>query len=122
MAPIKSDPQKTAIIIVAGLLTVHLVTKNNGFLYVAVVISIFTAMSARVAFFIEKIWFYFAEILGSIIPKIMLALIFFVFLTPIAIFRKVISKNNFLQLKNRQNSLWIERKIDFSALDMDKPW
>lgn len=122
MIPIKSDPQKTAITIVAGLLIVHFLAKNNGFLYVAMAISVLTAFSARIAVFIEKIWFKVAELLGSIIPKIMLSIIFFLFLTPIAVFRKIVSRDNLLQLKKGQNSLWIERKKHFSPLDMDKPW
>ena len=61
-------------------------------------------------------------VLSFIVPNILLSLIFFVFLFPIAILAKISSKKNFLQLKNSGNSTWIEETKIFDTKSMENPW
>jgi hypothetical protein len=63
-----------------------------------------------------------AKVLSFIVPNILLSVIFYCFLFPIAILSKVLGNKNGLQLKNRSNSLWIKKNIQIEKVSFEKMW
>ena len=58
---------------------------------------------------LNKIWFKFGLILGKIISPIVMGIIFFLVVTPIALFMRLLKKD-LLNLKfNKKNTYWIEK-------------
>ena len=58
---------------------------------------------------LNKIWFTFGLLLGKIISPIIMGIIFFLVVTPIALFMKLLKKD-LLNLKfNKKNTYWIEK-------------
>ena len=58
---------------------------------------------------LNKLWFKFGLLLGKIISPFVMAIIFFVVVTPIAILMRLLRKD-LLNLKfNKNNSYWIEK-------------
>ena len=58
---------------------------------------------------LNKIWFTFGLLLGKIISPIVMGIIFFLVVTPIALFMKLLKKD-LLNLKfNKKNTYWIEK-------------
>ena len=58
---------------------------------------------------LNKIWFKFGLLLGKIISPIVMGIIFFLVVTPIALFMKLLKKD-ILNLKfNKKNTYWIEK-------------
>ena len=62
---------------------------------------------------LNKLWFKFGIFLGKIISPIIMALIFFVVVTPLALLAKIVKKD-FLELDKKKNkkrlSYWIEKE------------
>ena len=58
---------------------------------------------------LNKIWFKFGLFLGKIISPIVMGIIFFLVVTPIALFMRLLKKD-LLNLKfNKKNTYWIEK-------------
>jgi hypothetical protein len=59
---------------------------------------------------LNKLWFKFGIILGNIVSPIVMGLVFFLVVTPIGLFMKIIGKD-FLNLKydNKKRTYWIKR-------------
>ena len=78
------------------------------------------ALSIRIA----GIWLKFSTILGGISSRIILTVIFFVFLTPIAFFYRI-SHGDFISLKRKGYSdakYWKQRNYEFMPKDFENPW
>ena len=66
---------------------------------------------------LNKIWIKFGEILGVIIAPIIMALVYFVVLTPVSLVVRVFGKD-LLSLKfiNKQQTYWINRKKNMGSM------
>ena len=58
---------------------------------------------------LNKIWFRFGILLGSFVSPIVMGLVFFVIVTPIALIMRVLGKNLLNLKKNNKKTYWIER-------------
>jgi hypothetical protein len=64
----------------------------------------------------------FAYILGTVNSKIILTLIFFLFLTPIAFLYRTV-KGDFMKLrKGGSSSYWTEKNHQYEPKDMENVW
>ena len=65
---------------------------------------------------LNKIWFKFGILLGKIVSPIVMGLIFFLVVTPIALIMKILKKD-LLNLKfNSENSYWIKKNESNSKM------
>ena len=122
MKKIKSNPYKTLLTICTGLAVVFFFSKLSWFLYSTIIIGIFGLSHNKISFVIEKIWFKIAEILGYIIPNILLSLIFYFFLFPIALISKIFNKKDLLKLKTKENSTYVDSNKNFNSSSFKNPW
>lgn len=122
---------KTILVIVVGvsLLYAYFKTKNGSLswetdyiLYLIVGIGLLSLISSRIESAIIWVWFKIAELLGWINTRIILTLVFFLFLTPIALLRKVFSKKDPMKLRNKYSSTYVERDHTYVAKDLDNIW
>ncbi len=70
------------------------------------------------------VWFGFAQLMGTIVSKAMLFLVFIVLVVPVGLMRKMLGKDN-LQLKKwgkGSDSVFVTRDHAFSASDIEKPF
>ncbi|MCF8259298.1 MAG: hypothetical protein K9J12_00855 [Melioribacteraceae bacterium] len=70
------------------------------------------------------IWLNFAEILGTVVSKILLTIVYFLLVFPVGVVRKIAGKDS-LNLKNfRQNDLSAFKIIDkkYTPSDLEKPY
>lgn len=118
----KINPYKTTLTIVTALLIIYLYNHLALFLYAALVIGLFAIFSSYLNNKIAFYWMKLAEILGLIFPKILLTVLYFFVLTPLALLSKLGRKKNFLQLKNSQDSLFLNVKKTFPKQDFEKMW
>ena len=90
--------------------------KNNSFWsylfgVLGFVIFFITALKSDILSPFNKLWFKFGLLLGTIVSPIVMGVIFFGFFTPIAIFMRLIGRDELhLECKN-QSTYWIKRKI-----------
>lgn len=65
-------------------------------------------------------WFWLGQMLGKIVSPVVLGLIFFLLLTPIALIGKVIGRDELKLKKRKTDSYWVDRKPSESFSDSFK--
>ena len=76
-------------------------------LIISIIFLILGLMNSKILSPLNKIWFKFGILLGSIVSPIVMSIIFFVIITPIGIIMKILGKDLLNKKYNKQNSYWI---------------
>jgi hypothetical protein len=76
----------------------------------------------RLGGWISMLWMKLALLLGKVIPVVLLALVYFLFLFPVAMLARLF-RGDPLRLKiPGEQSFWIKREHFYTAGDLEKPW
>ena len=114
---------ETILVVVPGLFGVYALTGNRFFLFAAALLSGGGLASGVFAKIIHNVWMALAHAMGFVMSKLILAVVFFVFLFPIARLARLFSKADLLQLKKKQaGSYYTERKHVYVPADLENPW
>ena len=119
------DVWKANVAIAAGLLGLHLFTKNHfaGWLYGAFGLIALLFVVPYVSRRITWAWVKLAEILGFINTRILLTAIFFVFLMPVAFLYRLRNKNMLDRRNGKQlKTLFKDRSHQYIPDDLDNVW
>ncbi len=122
MAAPKSNPTQTVLVITVGFLILYLVFKQNSLLYISIVVGVIGILSTYLSKKIEWVWFKLTHLLSLIVPNVLLGLIFYLFLTPIAFLANLTGKTDTLQIKKPSKSAFVTLNKKFTAEDLQKPW
>ena len=118
----QSDKYKTILVIVTGLLAIAWIFDIPLLGKIAVVvgaISIFVPAAARG---IEWVWFKLALGLGWINSRILLSVIYFLFLLPIAWISRLFTKDPLALRKNKRATLFVTRDHLYTQKDLEDIW
>jgi len=71
-----------------------------------------------------KLWFGFSRILGSLMSKLLLGVVFFAVVTPMGLFRRLLGRDTLRlgQFKKGTVSVFETRDHEYTAADLDKPF
>ncbi len=116
------DPQKTILTITLGFGIVYLITWMNVFIYTSMAIGLLGLLSPYVAKKITLLWSVITWLLSMIIPNIMLGLIFYLILFPLAFIRRVLTRKNYLFLNPPSHSLFKDKQGPYTAQNFEKLW
>jgi hypothetical protein len=113
---------KNILVLIVGFCVLHLVfqEKTTWFLVVALVVLMLSAVSQTAAVYIEKGWLWFGEKIGRVNAAIILFLVYYLVLTPIA-FISNFGKDP-LRLKAPEKSNFDFKHHKYSAKDLENPW
>ena len=114
---------ETLGVLSAFFLVLNVITHRQVFVYSALgllMIALFVKPLAKV---LSGAWMKFAEVLGTFNSKLILSVVFFLFLTPLALMYRLFNKNS-LQLKrgSKTGTLFITRDHVYSKADFEKMW
>ena len=118
----KNNSVKTVLIISVGFGIVFLLSGFMWALYTSLTVGVLGIISNKICKFIDFLWMNLAKVLSFIVPNILLSIVFYIFLFPIAILSKLFGNKNALQLKNKSNTLWIERTGEVEKVSFEKMW
>tara|TARA_B100000214_G_scaffold371707_1_gene348576 strand:+ start:3530 stop:3895 length:366 start_codon:yes stop_codon:yes gene_type:complete len=121
MNKIESNPIKTILIIVTGLLIIYFFSKLIILLNIILVLCLIGVFSPFLSKKIEILWFKIAYILSLIIPNIVLGMIFYLVLFPISLLSRI-SSNDPLFLKNKSRTIYKEVNKIFSKDYFKNTW
>ncbi len=112
------------LVITVGLLVFYLIFKKPWLLTAALVLGLIGVFSNYLSEKITLGWMKIAEVLGRINATILLSVVFFLFVTPIAFLRKVLTKKDALYLRDARNqpSIYEERNHAYTAKDLENTW
>ena len=78
-------------------------------LVISIIFLILGLLKSKILTPLNKLWFKFGIILGKIVSPLVMGIIFFLVVTPVGIFMRLLRKD-LLNLKfNKNNSYWIEK-------------
>jgi hypothetical protein len=121
MAPAQ-DRYKTILVMVTGLLAIALIFKIAWLITVCLVIGLLASFIPAAAQWIEWGWLKLAMGLGWVNSRILLSIIYFVFLLPIAWISRLFTKDP-LSLRNRKTaSLFVTRNHLYTKKDLENIW
>ena len=94
---------------------------NNGeiriwSLILSLVFLILGLLNSKILYPLNKIWFKFGLLLGKLVSPLIMAIIFFLVVTPIGLFMRILDKD-LLNLKfNKVKSYWIKKNEQKSRM------
>jgi hypothetical protein len=113
---------QTILTIVVGLVGLGLFFKINWLLLTAFGIGILCILWPILAQKIAQGWLWIGKWLGYINGSILLSVVFFVFLTPIAFVMRLLAKKDELLLKKPEKSSFFDRNKTFTKEDLENTW
>jgi Saxitoxin biosynthesis operon protein SxtJ len=116
---------ETILTICVALVLFYLIGKNHHsyFLTLAFVVGAIGLLSKYLTAKIAWAWWKVSEVIGSVMSKVILSVIFFVFLVPIAFLSRLFRKKDDLQLKRTAGvSYYFTRNHTYRAKDLENGW
>ncbi len=113
---------ETSLVIVTGLLIIFLFKQWFPLLVIAAIIGLTGIFWDKAASGITWVWFKIAELLGRFIPKLVLTIVYYLFLFPVAMLYRLFRKENSERIRQEGVSMWISREHLYEKEDLTKPW
>ncbi len=118
----QTEPFRTVLTITAGFLVIYLIWGWQWALITALVSGIAGVLSTRLAGFIHWLWMKIAWLLSFIIPTLILTLIFYIILLPLALLSRIFRKEKPVVLENTRDSMFRDNIKIFGKDDFKNPW
>jgi hypothetical protein len=117
----KEKTLEALLVIITGFLLLFLIYEKEWMLYVSFGTGIAGILVKPLATLLAKGWFKLGDLLGFVVSKVVLAVMFFIILTPIAFLYNIFNRDT-LHLKRKEKSLWSDRNHSYVADDMNNSW
>lgn len=120
----KDQCKDTGMAMVLILLLTGYFTDNPLFYQIAILVLLVNMIAPRAYYPLAILWFGLSNILGAVMSKVILAIIFFVVVVPVGLLRKVAGKDPMLlkRWKKGSHSAMKVRNHTFTAKDLEKPY
>jgi hypothetical protein len=118
----QNNTDKTILTIVIGFLIVFVVSQWNWALTVSLCVGLIGIFSTFLSQKIEWLWMQLTKVLSMIVPNIILAVVFYLILFPVAILSRILGKKDTMRLKGGSKTCYIELNKSFSKDDFTYPW
>jgi len=118
----RTDPFRTVLTIVVGMLVLHLMLGWQRLLPLALVVGLAGALSARMAVLIDRWWMGLAALLGRFMPVVVLTVVYVVVLLPFALLSRIFGQRDPLMLRRSVGSLFRTAERTFTAKSLTRPW
>lgn len=117
----KTRPKETCLVIMTGLLVFWWFYRIDLLIGLAIAVGIIGAFIPYLAKWLDWAWYKLSEMMGFVMSRVLLTLIFFLFLFPIALAARL-SKKDSLQLRKKPGSYWTNREHQYTRKDLENPW
>ena len=119
----KIDELKTLNILALAALAFHFITAEAWLVGVAAVLLLLAAVENPVAKMLVKLWLLFSKCLGQVTSRVLLCLIYFVFLLPIALLYRYFNRELYLYFYDRnKQTLFLDANKTYSPDSFENPW
>jgi hypothetical protein len=113
---------ESALVITAGMLVLHLVWGWEGFLWIALGVALVGALVPPLARYLHVGWSALGHALGWVNSYVLLAVLFFMVLTPMAALRRLVAKDTLQRKRRTSGSYFSERDHLYVPKDMGDLW
>lgn len=119
---IPSNPVKTSLVICLGFTVIGLLIDQMWPFIIAVSVGGIGASIPWLASKIELVWFGIAKVMSYIVPNVVLTIVFYIFLFPMAMLARVFKKTDALKLKNKYDSMYVVADQVFDKASFERPF
>jgi len=120
----KDQSRDTGMAMVLLLLIMAASRKREGYVFGAMALQILNMTVPQIYRPVAVIWLGLSDLLGAVVSRILLSIVFFFVVTPIGIFRRLIGRDS-LKLrafKAGKESVMLERNHTFVGKDLETPF
>jgi hypothetical protein len=114
----------TGLVIVLCLLLGYLHSHNPVLIWISVACILVSILFPIILKPVSVVWYGLSEIMGMVVSRILLSVIFFCIITPIGLIRRLFTKKQLLteRWKKDRESVFVERNVQFSSSDIENPF
>ena len=114
----------TGLAVTLILLIILLFTKNNKLIVPAIVTHVITMTWPKFYTPVAPLWFGLSHLLGSIVSRVLLTLVFVVIVSPVGVIRRLmgIDSMGIKKWKDGNNSVFVERNHTYTRPDLEIPY
>lgn len=116
------DRFKTILVIVTGLVVIGWIFDISGLTKFAAMIGAVSILIPLAAKGIEWLWFKIAMVLGWINSRILLSVIYFAFLLPIAWLSRLFTQDPLALQRKSRETLFVTRNHLYTGKDLENIW
>lgn len=117
----KSKTLETILVLVGAFVVCFWIWDKKIFLLTAIILIVIGVFSNYLSEKISWLWLKLAELIGAVMSKVLLSIVFFVFLFPLSVMYRL-TKKNFLHLKKTKGSYYVTRDHQYTAKDIENIW
>ena len=118
----KEKNQETILAIVLGLTVIWYFTHVTPLIYISIILVAIALLWQTLAGFITWIWLKLSHVMGWVMSKVILSIVFYLILFPIAALSRLFKPDLMRIKKNGKPSYYSERNQKYSAEDLQNPW
>ena len=118
----KTDSKKILLTINVGFIVIYLITGHNWAIITSLLIGLIGVFSSYLSYVIAALWMKIAWVLSFIVPNILLSIIYFLILCPVAILSRAFRKKDPLGLRDTENSTFKDKNEEFDKPSFEKTW
>src|SRR5258708_40238766 len=120
----KDQSRDTGMAMVLLVLIFYIKTRRDGYLWAGIILHVVNMIVPRVYAPVAVLWLGLSHVLGTIMSKILLSILFFGLVTPIGVLRRLFGKDS-LKLrafKADEESAMSVRNHLFTGRDIERPY
>ena len=118
----KSNPSLTLLSLVFAFLIFFLFNDNNYSIYLCILLSGVGIFFPQASKFIENIWFKIALVFSKFMPNLLLTIIFYFVLTPLALLRNLTKNQKSEKLYSKSESFFNTINKKYEKESFEKTW
>jgi polyferredoxin len=120
----KDQSRDTGMAMVLLLLLLYLKTRHNGFLWAAIASHVVNMIIPRIYAPIAVVWLGLSHLLGTVMSKILLSILFFGLVTPIGVLRRLLGKDSLKlrEFKAGEESVMTLKNHVYAGRDIERPY
>jgi hypothetical protein len=105
-------------------LIVFFITKNIYAIYFATFFTLVCMTVPSVFKPFAKLWFGMSHLIGTVVSKIILSIVFYTIITPVGLLRQMMGKDSLMlkKFKKGAGSVFVERNHTYKSEDILKPY
>ena len=121
--PGKAKTLETLAVLAAALLVLQLIFERAALACLALGLLLVAVFALPLAARLAQAWLVLSHAIGTVVSKLILGVIFFIFLTPLALLYRVFNRDSLgLRRRKGQRTYFTERRQRFTAKDIEQMW
>jgi hypothetical protein len=120
----REQAKDTGMAMVLILLIIGVTFTRPPYLVIAIVVHVVNMIAPQLFKPVAVVWFGLSTLMGTVVSKMVLAVIFFAIVTPIGLIRRIsgVDGLHLRAFKQGHGSVMVQRNHTFTASDFDNPY